>query len=407
MIPRKTRFQLVGFLLVALLGVSFVSFRYVGLDRLLFGGGYEVSADFTDSGGIFVNAEVDYRGVAVGRVTDLQLRPDGVRVVLTIDPDAPSIPSDTDAVVANRSAVGEQYVDLRPTADAKPFLAQGDVIPVSRTSIPTPVEQLLLHLDDLTNSIDTAQLRTLVDELGTAFDGAGDDLGRLIDNGDLLLQRADASLPATLALIRDGKTVLQTQIDSGPAVVNFAAQLRTFSDTLVSSDSDIRNLVVAAPRAADALQQLIDDAGPGLSSVIRYTDVVNGVVNSRLDGVQQLLVTYPQVVSGGFSVVRMDSDGQVRAHFGLVLNSQNPPACTTGYDGTANSSCTIQNGVDPSGDETGTSIRGEQNIGSSGGAGSTNGSTVSGAVGSVQGAVGDLLGGLLGGAVPFSTSAGG
>ena len=81
-----------------------------GLDRLILGSGYDVAADFKDSGGIFVNAEVTYRGVAVGRVTDMKLIDDGVRVVLTMDPDADTIPADTEAVVATRSAVGEQYV---------------------------------------------------------------------------------------------------------------------------------------------------------------------------------------------------------------------------------------------------------------------------------------------------------
>ena len=39
----------------------------------LFGDGYVVTADFAESGGIFTNAEVTYRGVAVGRVDRLRL----------------------------------------------------------------------------------------------------------------------------------------------------------------------------------------------------------------------------------------------------------------------------------------------------------------------------------------------
>ena len=92
MITRKTKLQLLAFTVVALLGISYVGFNYVGLDRLLLGTGYEVEADFADSGGIFVNAEVTYRGVAVGRVSDMQLTEDGVRVTLTIDPDAEDDP---------------------------------------------------------------------------------------------------------------------------------------------------------------------------------------------------------------------------------------------------------------------------------------------------------------------------
>ena len=97
MIARKTKLKLLAFATLAVLGMAYLGFKYVGLDRVILGSGYDVAADFTDSGGIFVNAEVTYRGVAVGRVTDMQLVDDGVRVALTIDPDADPIPADTEA----------------------------------------------------------------------------------------------------------------------------------------------------------------------------------------------------------------------------------------------------------------------------------------------------------------------
>ena len=80
MIARQTKLKLLAFAALAVLGMSYLGFNYVGLDRVILGNGYDVAADFTDSGGIFVNAEVTYRGVAVGRVTDMQLVDDGVRV---------------------------------------------------------------------------------------------------------------------------------------------------------------------------------------------------------------------------------------------------------------------------------------------------------------------------------------
>src|SRR3954454_19683311 len=375
MIARKTKLKLLAFAALAVLGMSYLGFKYVGLDRAILGTGYEVAADFEDSGGIFVNAEVTYRGVTVGRVSDMELIKDGVRVVLTIDPDTDPIPADASAFVATRSAVGEQYVDLRPDTDQGPFLEDCSVIPKKRTGIPVPVEQLLLNLDELVGSVDQENLRTVVDELGKAFAGAGDDLGRLIDNGDLLLARAEESLPQTLQLITDGRTVLDTQVASRSAIEQWAGDLRTFTDTLVEIDPDLRGLVVNAPDAGAQLEQLVNDAGPGLGSLMRNIDILNGVTIPRLDGVEQLLVTYPDVVSGNFSVVRRDDDGVMRSHFGLVLNAGDPNPCTTGYIPTdqlpnegavANAdvdraSCDVITGVDPNPDdgydESGSAIR--------------------------------------------------
>jgi virulence factor Mce-like protein len=421
-ITRQAKFQLIAFAVVAVLGMSYLGFKYVGLDRLVLGSGYDVSADFKDSGGIFVNAEVTYRGVAVGRVSDMRLVHDGVRVVLTIKPDADPIPADTKAFVATRSAVGEQYVNLEPTSSKGPFLKDGSVIPVDRTGIPVPVEQLMLNLDKLAGSIDQEHLRVVVDELGKAFAGSGDSLGRLIDSGNLLLTRAEQSLPQTLTLIKDGETVMTTQVNSRSAIKQWAGNLRLLTDTLVSSDHDLRTLVVNAPDAGAALQQLVQNAGPGLGSLVRNLDILNKVTIPRLAGVEQMLITYPDVVSGGFSVVRNDS-GTMRAHFGLVLTNT-PRACTTGYVSTGstrspgavanldadNVACRVYNGVDPTPgdgkDESGSDIRGAQNIGGSGGTGASSpgGTAGAGGVPSTS-VVTDLLGQVLH-ANPFSSTVG-
>ncbi|MCW2743263.1 MAG: ABC-type transport system, mce(Mammalian cell entry)-related protein [Blastococcus sp.] len=389
MIARSTKLKLLAFATLAVLGMAYLGFTYVGLDRALLGGGYEVAADFEDSGGIFVNAEVSYRGVEVGRVTDMQLVDDGVRVKLRIDPGSEPIPADTDAIVATRSAVGEQYVILRPSGSGEPFLGDGDVIPQERTSIPVPVEQMLLNLDEFVSSIDQENLRIVIEELGRAFEGAGDDLGRLIDNGDLLLARAEQSLPQTLRLITDGQTVLDTQRDSRSAIRQWASDLRLFTDTLVEMDPDLRSIVVNAPDAGEALQGLVEDAGPGLGSLVRNLDILNRVQIPRLDGIRQMLVTYPDAVTGGFTVVRRDEDGALRSHFGFVLNAGEPKACATGYvDSSTTPSrgavenvntdavrCRVINGVDPDPgdgyDENGSNIRGAQNIGRDGGRGVT------------------------------------
>ena len=407
MITRKTKLKLLAFAAMAVLGMAYLGFNYVGLDRVLLGSGYEVSADFTNSGGIFVNAEVTYRGVAVGRVTDMQLVDDGVRVTLSIDPDADPIPADTEAFVATRSAVGEQYVDLRPAREGGPFLEDGSVIPVENTAIPVPVEQLLLHMDELVGSIDQENLRIVVDELGQAFAGAGDDLGRLIDNGDLLLARAEQSLPQTLR----------------SAIQQWAADLRLVSDTLVEMDPTIRSLVVNSPDAGAALQQMVEDAGPGLGSLVRNLDILNEVTIPRLDGVEQMLVTYPDVVSGGFTVVRRDADGVMRSHFGFVLNAGDPHACETGYLPTtqlpspgavANADvdsvqCRVVNGVDPNPgddhDESGSNIRGEQNIGRDGGTGTGRPQGEAGEQPPVGGVLDEVLGGILH-ANPFARTLG-
>jgi phospholipid/cholesterol/gamma-HCH transport system substrate-binding protein len=215
-ITRKIRVQLAVFLLIAAVGVTYVGGRYAGLDRLFGAGGYRVTVQLADSGGIFENAEVTYRGVAVGRVVDLRLSDTGVAVELDIDDTAPPIPAKTRAVIANRSAIGEQFVDLQPDDGAPPYLADGSEIPLLRTTLPPRTERVLANLDGLVTSVPIDSVRTVVEELGTAFDGSGPQLQRLLDGGGAFVDTATEHLPETVGLLENANTVLATQQSRAP-----------------------------------------------------------------------------------------------------------------------------------------------------------------------------------------------
>ena len=330
MITRRIRLQLIAFAIVSTLGVAYVGWSYAGLGRLVGERGYTAYADFPDSGGIYTDAEVTYRGVKVGKVGALRLAGDGVRVDLVIDRDAPQIPADARAVVANRSAVGEQYVDLQPEHAGGPYLQAGQVLPADRNRIPLPVEALLLNLDRVVGSVDREHLSVLIDELGTAFDHRGPDLQRLLDNGDRLLTAARESLPQTLRLIEDGTIVLATQRESRAAIRSWARDLRLLADQLRTSDPDLRRLLDNGPAAAGEISGLIRDNRTDLGVLISNLLTASEITVRRLPGLEQVLVTYPSAVAGGFTVV----PGDGTAHFGLVLNTDDPPDCTRGYEST-------------------------------------------------------------------------
>jgi phospholipid/cholesterol/gamma-HCH transport system substrate-binding protein len=367
MITRRTRLQLMVFLLITVLGVAYVGAKYARIDRLFFDDTYTVTASFAESGGIFTGAEVTYRGQPVGRVGKLELEPDGVLVNLDID-NATLIPRDTKAVIANRSAIGEQYVDLQPRTDRGPFLKDRSTIDREDTELPISTTELLLNLDQLVNSVDRDDLRTTVKELGTALRGKGSDLQTIIDSSGVLIDAADANIAQTIKLINDGNTVLATQVASGDHIKTWAKNLALLSDTLVTSDADLRAVVDNGSVASQQLTALITENKADIAVLLGNLLTVSELTAVRLDAVEQLLVVYPAVVMGGYVVPGKDrGTGHFDAHFGLVLGSD-PAACRAGYGGTdkrvpqdtsskpANSqaACTA-----PS--STGTNVRGAQN----------------------------------------------
>ena len=318
MITTRAKVQVAVFVVLSLLGAAVVGVKYLGIGN----GSYSVYVDMADTGGAYTHGSVTYRGVPVGRVGEISLRPGGAHVELEIDRGV-HVPRDLTVVVANRSAVGEQYVDLRPAADGGPYLASGDTIPQDKVATPLPVESLLTHLDALVAAVDPDDLGVVIDELGKAFEGNGDALAKILDATDVLLQDAAAYLPQTVKLLEDGRTVLDTQADSAQAIAKWAQGLNRFTETLREKDGDIRTILAEAPKTTSAVTGAIHDLDPTLGVLLGNMISVNGVAVRRLPGIEALLVTYPSAVAGSFTV----TPGDGTAHFGLVLNFDNPPPC--------------------------------------------------------------------------------
>jgi phospholipid/cholesterol/gamma-HCH transport system substrate-binding protein len=330
-ITSRTKKQLLIFLILTLVGVSYVGARYARLDRIFYDAAYEVNVHLKDSGGIFTGAEVTYRGVGIGQVSDMELTDGGVNVVLSIDKGYDHIPADTLAQVANKSAVGEQYVDLKPRTGSGPYLGDGSVIEPEDTAIPVSTTELLTNTSALVNSVPQDDLRTVVSELGAAFNGTGPDLGRIIDTTNSFIKTANDNFDVTTALIRDSNTVLRTQAAKGSAIRSFSRDLELFTGTLAAHDKDLRVLIDNGSATATELRTFLEQNQVNLGQLINNLVTTGEVVVKHLDGIRQMLVVYPYVVAGGFTVAARNADGTYNANFGLVLTQGQDP-CENGYD---------------------------------------------------------------------------
>lgn len=327
MIRRSVWVKTGAFVVIAVVGIAYVLVHYVGVGNALLGRSYTAYVDLADSGGLFSSASVTYRGVEVGRVGRISLRPGGIRVALNIT-SGRDIPADARAVVGNGSPIGEQFVDLRPRTDHGPYLHDGSVIPQSRTSLPVSSEDLLVRLDRLVRSVPRRDLHTVVTELGTAFDQAGPDLRRLLDATHTLVAAARRNLPATTSLIEDSGTALDTQRDLSGDIVRFSRGLERFTHALRTGDASLRAVLDhGVPAAAQlvALDRSVDATLPVLLGNLTSFGQVTAV---RVPALRQILIIYPYVVATSYGL--FPDNGSTR--FGIPI----PPAedhqpCKKGY----------------------------------------------------------------------------
>ncbi|MFI0356233.1 MCE family protein [Actinomadura sp. 9N407] len=329
-LKRGVKFQLVAFLIITILGVTIISVNYIGLGRNLLGREYVAYVDLSDSGGVFTNAEVTYRGVAVGRVGPIQLTKDGIKVELQLDRGKRIPREGTSAVVANRSAVGEQYIDLQPSKADGPFLDEGDpyTIPRRLTKLPVSTAELLRNVDKLVSSVNPQHLGTIVDELDKAFSGSASDLQAILDDTDRLIQTFDEAYPDTKRLLDNSATVLNTQRQQGAHIRGFARNLNELTTQLRRDDPALRGVIDATPGAVDQADKTIDALEPTLPVLLANLTTTGQIIASRKAGLRSLFILYPLTVGGAFTV----TPGDGTQHLGLALNIDSPAPCTKGYE---------------------------------------------------------------------------
>jgi phospholipid/cholesterol/gamma-HCH transport system substrate-binding protein len=323
-----TRLKLIAFAVLGILVLGYTGFHYADLGRY-FGlpGYYVVRLDLANGGGIYPDADVTYRGVSVGRVGAMRLTATGIEVNLDISDSAPPIPARLQAAVADLSAVGEQYVDLRPQAAGGPFLTSGSVIPERETQLPIPVTSVLNSVDTLATTLPLSSLRALTDELATGFGGQGGNVQSIVEGNASLVHAAYLTLPQTTTLIKDSQEVIDTQVAESSELDTFGQDLELLAKQIDSSNASVRQLIVNAPQAAAQVADLLAGSNPSLGLLIANLLTTSEVSMTRGSALDELLSALPAAVAIGSTAVNGTG-----AHFGLALTFFNPLPCTAGYD---------------------------------------------------------------------------
>lgn len=276
-----------------------------------------VDVALKETGGLFEGSGVAYRGVRVGSVARIDLAGDGVRADVSLNPGT-QVPANTRAVVRTLSPAGEQFLDLQPRRDGAPYLADGDRIAATETSIPTSVADTLAAIDSLMGQVDADNLRTVMSELNVAFSDP-DDLGRVITSGSELLTTFDAAWPETLRTLRNSHTVLRTGADTADDFRSFATSARSLTAWLKGYDPKLRSTLEDTPGQLAELQRFADDMVKALPPLLRDFADLTGIFASHDPHLREMLIQFPLGLDGlvgAFAGGRMQtnmlvSDGDV------------------------------------------------------------------------------------------------
>jgi phospholipid/cholesterol/gamma-HCH transport system substrate-binding protein len=253
----------------------------------------EVAVSLPRSGGLYEGSEVTYRGVRVGRVTDLKLGDTGVRAMVRLDSSA-RVPVDARPKVRSLSPVGEQYIDFQPGGAGGPFLADGDVVRGTAEDLPTALATTAINLDKLIKQVDPATVRVVLTETARGLEGTEQDLQRLLVQSLELLEDVNARWPQTERLINNSDELLTLGEDLIPDLDDIADDAETFTEWLRKIDPVLVDMLEDGPEQLEELRALVRDAEDVLGSYLDPYITLADFVAAREPHLRALLENYPR-----------------------------------------------------------------------------------------------------------------
>ncbi|MEW5808719.1 MAG: MCE family protein [Actinomycetota bacterium] len=329
MITRFIRVQLIIFTIASVVAIAAMALNYLRVPTFLGVGKISVSLDLPASGGLYRFANVTYRGVQIGKVVDVRATAQGATAELSLDT-SPNIPADLHAAVRSVSAVGEQYVDLQPRTDTAPYLRDGSVIPVDRTSVPQEVGPMLDQVNALVQSIPKGRLHDLLDESFAALNGAGDDFGSLLDSSSTVMHELEQHRSDLRSLADKSGALVDSQVTAADSLRIWSRSTAGITRQVVDNDPQVRAILRTGPSAVREVTALLDSVKPTLPILLANLTTLGQVGMVYHPSLQQLLVLLPPYVSftqsaAGFS----NSTGSPLGDFSLTVGD--PPPCTVGF----------------------------------------------------------------------------
>jgi virulence factor Mce-like protein len=238
-------------------------------------------------------SEVEYRGVLVGKLGNVDRTLHDAVLTLELDPaQVPKIPEGVTVRLVPRSVFGDLYVDLVPPAHITgPLRLPAHLI--ADTSTPTvELNQALDAGYRLLTSVKPSELNATLTAIGTALDGRGAKLGRLVDQLDDYTAQVAPHTDEFIHDLTTVGTVAQELSRDAPDLLRTLDNAIATSQSLTRSQSDIARVLAQAPPVASATQRLLEQNRRKLNRLVHLLRPVAQVLRSHdatlVEGVLQL-----------------------------------------------------------------------------------------------------------------------
>ncbi len=330
--------QLWLFLVLTVISISVLGVYYLQIPSLIGIGRYDLKAKLPASGGLYPTANVTYRGITIGKVTDVEATENGVEATMSID-SRYKIPIDAVANVHSVSAVGEQYLDLVSKGKIPgKYLSSGQTMPLQNpfcgsgpeceNSVPSEIGPALDTANRGLSVLPKEKISQILDETAESVGGLGPALQRLVDATQAIVGDFKTQITDVNDIIQHSEPVLNSQVKSNDAIERWAHNLNVLGAQGAQRDQNLRSVLSQAAPTADEVNAVFSDVRDSLPQTLANLEVVIEMLKRYHTGLEQVLVFLPQ---GGSIAQTVSAPFPRYAALDLAPAINIPPPCLTGF----------------------------------------------------------------------------
>jgi phospholipid/cholesterol/gamma-HCH transport system substrate-binding protein len=286
---------------VLFLGVTMTLIALIGVQvaRVSTGGGYPLVATFDDVSGLLEGDQVKIAGAPVGQVESIKVVNGRAEVTMEVQ-DAVRVPSDTEAAIRWRNAVGQRVVYLLPgTAPGK--LAPGSR--VVRTTSVVDIGQLVSDLGPLTRSLDPDQINQLLTAAARSLKGNDKNIPRLLDNVNAITSTVNERKQTIEQLLKDYATVTGVVARRDKQIEQLVDNLVTLSEAFADNRKLIDDSIVRLTTTVHTTDEVLGKNADELGTLVDHLSGLTGGIRRHVNDVDKAISTFQPLFARAYPTV--------------------------------------------------------------------------------------------------------
>lgn len=266
------------------------------------------TAYFSNSNGIYRGDAVQMLGVRVGQVESIEPQATRAKVKFWVD-DAYPVPADVKAVIISPQLVTWRAIALTPVYSGGPRLAEGAMIPQTRTAVPVEFDDLRQQLQKLAASLQPNAQG--VSPLGAFVDTAADNLrgqGGAIREAVIQLSQTLGTLGDEsgdlFGSIKNLAVLVKALHSSGSLLSDLNNNLAEVTRLLSDDPDEVGRAVTAINSAVDDVQSFVSENRDAIGTASEKLTSISSAVVDSLDDVKQTLHSTPNAFANFINIYK-------------------------------------------------------------------------------------------------------